>query len=433
MRILLAGTGSGCGKTTVSLALMRSLMQRGLRVAPFKAGPDYIDPAFHAAACGRPSHNLDAHLLSAETIRTLLGREEESTDIAVIEGVMGYYDGIDSITLHASTWELAGLTQTPALLVADGSGGAASVAATVRGFQTLQADSRLCGVLVNRVSSPRHYALIADAVTRYTGLPCVGYMPKSPVVLASRHLGLIPAGETEALEEKLNALGAALTDTLDFDLLLKLAKQAKLLPQKPIALPRMDGCRLGVARDEAFSFYYAENLRLLKQCGMELCFFSPLRDAALPSRLDGLYLGGGFPEVFARELYRNEGMRGSIRSALANGLRCYGECGGLLYLSRAVDGVEMTGFLPIACRMTECLQRFGYVTVTDETGMTFPAHEFHHAVAQPQEPLPCAFTVVKRSDPAQRWQCGYRCGNTLAGFPHLHFASDPNLIERLFR
>lgn len=432
MRLLLAGTGSGCGKTTVSLALMRALAQRGLRVAPFKVGPDYIDPAFHAAACGRPSHNLDAHLLSREVICSLLGREERTADIAVIEGVMGYYDGMDSTTLQGSTWEMAGLTQTPVILIVDASGGAASVAATVLGFQTLRKDSRLCGVLVNRASSQHHFELVRDAVERYTGLPCVGWMPRSAVTLPSRHLGLVPAEETEALEEKLDALGAALAPTLNIDRLMAMAREAQPLPRTELRVPPKSGYRLGIAMDKAFSFYYAENLRLLEQCGMELCFFSPLGDEALPPRLNGLYLGGGFPEVFAEELNRNRLMRQAIRSALENGLTCYGECGGLLYLSRAIDGVDMTGFLPIQCQMTKRLQRFGYVTVTDETGARYPAHEFHHAVAEPEEALPCAFSVEKTSDPSRRWQCGFKRGNTLAGFPHLHFASDPELIGRLF-
>ncbi|MGN0775391.1 MAG: cobyrinate a,c-diamide synthase [Candidatus Ventricola sp.] len=430
-RILIAGTGSGCGKTTASLLLMALLREHGLRVAPYKVGPDYIDPGFHRAVCGRPSHNLDTFLMEREDILSLLHAD---ADVAVIEGVMGYYDGLDARTLRCSTWEMARLTRTPVLLVVDASGGAASVAAQVKGFMTLREDSGLAGVLVNRVSGAGHYARVSEAVRLYTGLPCVGYIPKNTRLdFPSRHLGLIPADETPDAVQRIRQAAGALRETVDVPLLLQLMQQAPELPQGRREVARLDRpFRLAVARDEAFSFYYQANLNLLERMGMNLVYFSPLCDAALPVGVDGLYLGGGFPEVFARTLSDNQAMRESVREALEGGLPCYAECGGLLYLSQEIDGVPMVGFLPARCRMTERLQRFGYVQVEDRTGLCFPAHEFHHAAAEPLDGARMAYTVRKAGAPQKTWACGFERKRTLAAFAHAHFLSHPELVRRFW-
>ena len=431
MRILLAGTGSGCGKTTASLLLMAALKGRGLDVAPYKAGPDYIDPGFHGAVCGRPGYCLDSWLMTADEMRRVLNHPY---DIAVIEGVMGYYDGLDSRSFRCSTWEIAQETKTPVILIADASGGAASVAATVKGFQTLVKDSGIAGVLVNRVSGERHYGLVRDAVERYTGLPCVGYLAKQQALcFPSRHLGLVPAEETDDLLPRVQQAAAEAAQTLDLDTILRIASRAVPLPEtKPLPLPKRAGYRLGVALDEAFHFYYQANLDALQSAGMELVFFSPLRDGRLPDRLSGLYLGGGFPEVFARALSDNASMRSSVKSALENGLPCYAECGGLMYLGKEIDGMPMADFLPLRCRMTGRLQRFGYVTVTDRTGLSFPAHEFHHAQAEPLPGAALAYRVQKASAPDQRWACGWEKKQTLAAFAHVYFADRPDVMGRLF-
>jgi cobyrinic acid a,c-diamide synthase len=433
MRILIAGTSSGCGKTTAALAVIAAFRAKGLAVASFKVGPDYIDPGFHQAACGRPSDNLDEHLCDAGTVRAILRAGEEHADIAVIEGVMGYYDGMSSKDFSCSTWSMAHATRTPVLLVIDASGGAASAAATVLGFRRFRRSSHIAGVLVNRVSSRGHYDLVREAVERYAGPPCVGYLPKdSDLALGSRHLGLIPAAEAPELANQLDRAAQLALQTVDLYAILRLAAAAPPLTGDRKPLPDRRDYRLGVARDQAFSFYYEENLRMLQASGMRLSYFSPLQDERLPEGLNGLYIGGGFPEVFAEKLEANRSMRESVRQALEGGLRCYAECGGLMYLSRSIDGRGMAGFFPIVCRMTDRLQRFGYVNVTDRTGLTFPAHEFHHAVAEVQMELPCAFRVVKSSDPNRSWTCGYEKQNALAGFPHLHFASHPELIRRLW-
>lgn len=432
MRILLAGTGSGCGKTTASLLLMAALRQRGLRVAPCKVGPDYIDPGFHQAVCGVPSYNLDTWLMGENALRRVLARE---ADITVIEGVMGYYDGLDAETLRCSTWEAARLTRTPVLLIADASGGAASVAATVKGFQTLRPDSGIAGVLVNRVSGPSHYELVRRAVAHYTGLPCVGYLTKQQrLELPSRHLGLVTARETPDLTARIDTAAREAAQTLDLDQILALASQAPTLPQADApALPDSAGYRLGVALDDAFHFYYQDNLDALRRAGMELVFFSPLADAHLPENLDGLYIGGGYPELYTQTLTANRSLREEIRRALTAGLPCYAECGGLMYLGSDIDGAEMVGFLPVSCHMTERLQRFGYVTVTDRTGLTFPAHEFHHAEAVPGPEARLAYTVRKASRPEKTWACGYERENTLAAFAHVYFGDRPKLIRRFWK
>ena len=432
MRILIAGTGSGCGKTTASILLMACLKRRGMSVAPYKAGPDYIDPGFHRRVCGRASYNLDTWLMDENEIDRLLTND---ADISVIEGVMGYYDGLDASDMRCSAWELARMTKTPVLLVADASGGAASVAATVKGFQTLKPDSGICGVLVNRASGDRHYELIKQAVKAYTGLECVGYLTKQAAIeLPSRHLGLVTARETPDLMNRINETAVMAEQTLELDKVLSIAAEAPDTPRynQTEDKPRRSGYRLGVALDEAFHFYYDANLEALKDTGMELVFFSPLRDESLPGDLDGLYIGGGYPEVYAEQLEKNAGMRKSIRSALENGLRCYGECGGLMYLGESIDGREMCGVLPINCRMTSRLQRFGYVTVEDKTGLSFPAHEFHHAVAEPVGEVSCAYNVIKASAPDKSWACGYEKYSTLAAFAHVYFAHRPDIIGRFW-
>ena len=431
MRIMLAGSSSGCGKTTVSMLLMAALCAKGLTVAPYKVGPDYIDTGFHAAICGRPSYNLDTWLMKNESLPALL---KNNADISVIEGVMGYYDGLDAESFRCSTYETAKLTDTPALLIVDASGGAASVAATVKGFQTLVPDSGIAGVLVNRVSGESHYHLVEQAVKRHTGLPCFGYLTKrAKLELPSRQLGLVPAGETADLVIRVSEAAEAAAETIDLEGILTVASKAPVLAQATEPpFPDRKGYRLGVAMDEAFHFYYQANLDALRASGMELVFFSPMRDSALPEGLDGLYIGGGYPEVYAGQLSANEEMRRSVRRALEGGLPCYAECGGLMYLGQELDGQAMVGFLPCRSEMTDRLQRFGYVTVEDRTGLCFPAHEFHHARTEALEGARFAYKIRKASRSEKSWECGYEKNNTLAAFAHAYFADRPELIGRFF-
>lgn len=432
MRLMMAGTHSGCGKTTVTLALMRALKNRGLKAAPFKVGPDYIDPGFHKAACGHPGDNLDAHLMRAETARALLSAGEQKADIAVIEGVMGYYDGLDSASFAASTYEMACITETPVLLVVDAEGASTSAAAVVKGFAAMVEDSRIAGVIVDRVSNERHYRLVEEAVSRHTGIPCFGYLQKDAgLTLGSRHLGLVPALEVDRLDEMMDIAAQSLEKTADIGGLMRLAAQAPAIGGTLPPVPDMRGLRLGVALDEAFHFYYKANLDALQRTGAELVYFSPLHDKALPEKINGLYIGGGFPEVFKEGLSQNAAMRDDIRAALHNGLRCYAECGGLMYLSQSIDGADMVGFLPLKTRMTGRLQRFGYLTLTAPSGQSFAAHSFHHSVAEETDTVETAFDA-RRAGGTDAWREGYRKGSTLAGYPHLHFADQPFLMQMLW-
>ena len=418
MRVMLAGISSGCGKTTATLALLRALQNRGLRVAPFKSGPDYIDPGFHRVACGRVCHNLDEWLCSPEAVKRVLKIGAEGADLAVIEGAMGMYDGLQGGSL-CSAWSLARHTGTPVILVVDASGSAASAAATALGFLKYREDSGIAGVFVNRVSGERHYALVREAMAGI-GLSCVGWMPKdNELHMPDRHLGLVPVEERPDVETQI-ARAASLIH-IDMDALTAIARTAEPIDVPPMAFPPLfKGRRIGLAKDAAFSFTYEANLIALREMGAKLVTFSPAKDAALPTDLDALYLPGGFPEVFEAELKGNVSMAQSVKAAVEGGLRVYAECGGMLYLA-------MIGAIPVAWQMTKRLQRFGYVTVQDADGYRFPAHEFHHSVTESE--LPQRFTVEKRG---ATWPEGYVYKNVLAGYPHIHFFERPELAERLF-
>ena len=420
MRIMLAGISSGCGKTTLSLALMAALRARGMAVAPFKSGPDYIDPGFHRIACGRPSHNLDEWLCAPDSVRRILALGSEGADIAVIEGAMGMYDGLGGGT-QCSAYALAKHTGTPIVLVVDASGSAASAAATALGFMKYRPDNTIAGVLVNRASSERHYDLIKEAMAGI-GLTCVGWLPKDAgLAMPDRHLGLVPVEERPEVAGQIQRAASLLR--LDMDALRAVANRAETVTAPAFEYPQsLAGKRIGLAKDAAFSFTYAANLEALRRMGAELVEFSPLSDAALPGGLHALYLPGGFPEVFEDELVANEAMAASVRRAVEGGLKVYAECGGMLYLS-------MIGALPLRWEMTRRLQRFGYVTVTDDSGLAFPAHEFHHSIVEPTAPLSTRFEVAKGE---RRYREGYIYKNTLAGYPHIHFFDRPELAERLF-
>ncbi|MBQ3425503.1 MAG: cobyrinate a,c-diamide synthase [Clostridia bacterium] len=420
MRVMLAGVSSGCGKTTASLALMAALRERGMAVAPFKAGPDYIDPGFHRLACGRVSHNLDEWLCTPRSVSRILDRGMAGADIGVIEGAMGFYDGLGGGT-ECSAFALAEHTRTPVVLVVDASGSAASAAATALGFLQYRRENTIAGVLVNRVASERHYHLVRAAMERI-GLVCVGWLPKDAgLCMPDRHLGLVPVQERPQASEQIRRAASVLR--LDPEALVRLARRAGEIDAPEFEYPgSLSGLCIGLAEDAAFSFVYEANLTALEAMGARLVRFSPLADKALPEGLHALYLPGGFPEIFEDDLKGNASMAASVRRAVEDGLRVYAECGGMLYLS-------MIGALPLSWEMTGKLQRFGYVSVRDEGGLCFPAHEFHHSLVAPTAPLKTCFEV-SRGD--RRYREGYSYRNVLAGYPHLHFFDRPALAERLF-
>lgn len=506
-RLLIAGTHSGCGKTTVTTALLAALCGRSSIstafdlpiVQPFKVGPDYIDPSFHSFVTGKPSINLDSWLLEPQTLCMLFRRALKNADLAVIEGVMGLYDGAVA-GQEGSSAQVARELDVPVVLVVDGRGMAGSIAAMVRGYRDFDPSVRLGGVIVSRCGGTRHAAILRNAVEERVGVPFFGALPeRDNLKLARRHLGLVPAEEVPDLQPLLTCLADAAMECLNIPGLLACAAgsggngdaSASRLPpgegasmvgneaslnsfpsipgtglscgssrkDTPTAgsITQHDGpvthfylpkVRIGVARDAAFSFYYHDNLALLGELGAQLVFFSPLADAALPDNIHGLYLGGGFPEVFAGRLAENASMRGCVRTALERGLSAFAECGGMMYLCREIimrDGrrFPMAGFFEPSVMMTGRLQHFGYVTLhalkdslVFQTGESVRAHEHHHSRLvtgpddTPWEPddSEALFQAVKPD--GRTWYGGMQRRNTCAGYPHLHWYAAPQTAER---
>ena len=432
-RIVLAGTNSGCGKTTVSCAVLQALVDRGLAVAAAKCGPDYIDPMFHSRIIGAKSANLDPFFFDERTLRFLLAQNASGCDITVVEGVMGYYDGLGLTSTRASTFELAQKISAPVVLVVNARGAALSVLATVQGFLRFRPDSQIRGVIFNDCTA-MSYAPLARELERSLGVKACGYLPRLPdCALSSRHLGLVTAAEVQDLHEKLHRLAVEAEKSIDLDALLALASAAPALDITPPPLPAPGApVRIGVAQDAAFCFYYADSLALLERLGAELVPFSPIADPALPEGLDGLYLGGGYPELHAAALSENRAMRESVRAALRAGLPCIAECGGFMYLTQAIADYPMVGLLPGRCFDTGRLTRFGYVTLTAEqdnllcrAGESIPAHEFHHWDA---EQPGAAFTAQKPS--GRSWPCAYAAETLYAGYPHFHLYANPSFAAR---
>ena len=432
-RLVLAGTNSGCGKTTVTCAVLQALISRGLRVGAAKCGPDYIDPMFHSRVIGAKSSNLDSFFFDRDTMRYLLAHNTQGCDVTVIEGVMGYYDGLGLTSTRASTYAAARETSSPVVLVVNARGAALSVLASVEGFLHFAPDSGIQGVILNGCSAMSYGPLSRELENRL-GVRACGYLPRlDECVLESRHLGLIPADEVADLQEKLRKLAAVAEKTLDFAALLEIARSAPPLDFTPPVLPEAGApVRIGVARDRAFCFYYEDSLGLLQTLGAELVPFSPLIDAALPEGLHGLYLGGGYPELYGKELSENASMRASVRELLAQGMPCIAECGGFMYLTEAIGEHPMVGFLPGRCFDAGKLARFGYVTLTAErdnllcrAGGSIPAHEFHHWDA---EQTGDAFTAAKPF--GRSWPCVFATDTLYAGYPHFHFYANPSFAVR---
>ena len=438
-RLMLAAPASGSGKTTVTCALLRAVQRRGGSPCAFKCGPDYIDPMFHRAVLGLPSRNLDLFFCGAEGARTRLRTAAQGCGLAVLEGVMGYYDGV-GMTDRASSWSLAAATDTPVLLVVRPRGTALTLAAQLRGLRDFRTPSRLAGVLLNQTSEKLAQKL-APALEGETGLPVLGYLPDLPeCALPSRHLGLFTPGEIQDLQKKLDRLADRLEETADLDRILALARSAPPLAGDLLPPVREDpeGPLIAVARDGAFCFYYEDNLDELRRAGARLAFFSPVEDRALPEETCGLYLGGGYPELYARTLSENAPMRTAVQGAFARDMPILAECGGFLYLQKTLEDPEgaawpMAGVLDGTGVKTARLQRFGYVTLTAQEnspylkqGETVAAHEFHRWDCTQNGGL-CR---AERPSGGERWACMVGRGNLLAGFPHLYFPSNPGFAAR---
>ncbi len=442
---ILAGTGSGCGKTTVTLGLLRLLQQRGLRVQPYKVGPDYLDTGWHTALCGVASRNLDSFMLPPSTLNALFGEQMQQADIAVIEGVMGLYDGYGTDPNYCSSAAMAKQLGCPVILLVDGKAVSTSIAATVMGFQHFDPSLNIAGVIVNRVNSDSHFQLLKNAIERYCDLPVLGYVPRAEgVSLPERHLGLVTARESLIDAQPWQDFAATLERTLDVDRLLELSVLNTLPPGEWPPMPASgEGLTLAVADDEAFSFYYPDNLALLERAGVTLVRFSPLHDAVLPD-CQMIWLGGGYPELHARALAANAPMLAQLRAAHERGVAIYAECGGLMYLGSTLEDAQgevyaMANILPGDSKMGKRLTRFGYCeaqaeqqTLLAAPGEVLRGHEFHYSDFTARLPAAMACRKTRDGVVLQRWQGGWQLGNTFASYLHVHFAQRPDMLNHWF-
>lgn len=453
--MVIAGASSGSGKTTLSIGLMKALQKRGLKIQPFKTGPDYIDPMFHRKVLGTSSYNLPLWMVSDDRVKYLFKKRLADADVAVVEGVMGYFDGRSVKSLEGSTAYLAELLDMPVMLVFNASSMSLSAAAIVKGFKEFREPSKIKGVILNQVNSEHHYKMLKEAIESETGIKCYGYFPKnSDIVFESRHLGLLQAEEISDLNQKVDVISSQIEKTVDVDALLEdfifldemievpTDVEDELIGIKQL-LTKRGSLTLGVARDQAFSFYYDENLETLRELGVKLKFFSPMKDSYLPEQIDAIYLGGGYPEVFAGQLSANKAFREQLYLRLADGLPCYAECGGLMYLTDLIEDLEswpyeMVGFYDVNTLMTTKLQRFGLVDVHFESpeqlelertyAIDYRAHEFHKSIVVEHQPIDKLILTKKGS---RKWQCGYFRKHALATYAHNHFYSNLEFLEFL--
>lgn len=434
---MISAPQSGGGKTIMTCALLAALKRKGLNPCAFKCGPDYIDPMFHRSVLGLESHNLDLFLSSEETVRSLFSRYSAEHGAAICEGVMGLYDGLGGTTTRASAWHLANTLQLPVLLVLRPKGASLTLAATVRGLQNFRPDSHVVGILLNECR-PMLYQTLAPMLERETGLPVLGYLPPMEEArLPSRHLGLYTAQELKDLATRVERLGQQAEETLDLPRIMALCNRSQQHVQREAALfPSQT--RIAVARDEAFCFCYAETLDALRLEGAEPVFFSPLHDATLPPDCGGIYLPGGYPELYAKKLSQNIPMRQTIRKAVQQGMPTVAECGGFLYLGQTLQDSQgqswpMVGALPGQGFPTDHLVRFGYAVMTAQednllfsVGTSVPMHEFHYWYST-QNGQAC---IASKPLGKRQWSCGFATPTLFASFAHLYMAGAPRMARR---
>ena len=445
---VIAGTQSGVGKTTLTLGVLAALRKRGLSVQPFKIGPDFIDPGHHTAVTGVPSRNLDGWMLSRAYNTNVFNRSLYGHDVGVVEGMMGLFDGYDGKSEAGSTAEMAKWLGLPVLLVVDASAMARSVAAVIHGFQHFDSELNVAGVIFNKIGGPGHLRYLEEAVRDVPNITVLGGLPADETItLPERHLGLVTREEQQLSAGQIDHLAGVIEAHLDLSSLLRLSASPTPSPQsQPDRASPASPVRFGIARDEAFCFYYPDNLELLEHAGAILVFFSPLHDSRLPPDLHGLYLGGGYPEVHAQILAANTTMRQEMKDFIQDGRTVYAECGGLMYLTQGIRDVEghdfpMVGVYPTTVRMRSRLSGLGYAEVTiPPTNDLFPAlrvrgHEFHYSELVPDLAVKQARTlyqVRQRAAEATRPE-GYVYKRCLASYIHLHFGSNPAFAQQLVR
>ncbi|MCQ6279453.1 cobyrinate a,c-diamide synthase [Bacillus sp. EB600] len=439
-RLVIAGTGSGVGKTTITIGLMSALRKKGYTVQGFKCGPDYIDPTYHTAVTGRVSRNIDSWMLNHEMVKEIVSRGSEGADISIIEGVMGFFDGKDPTNNNGSTAEISIITESPVVLVVNCASMARSAAAIVKGFQVFLKEAKIVGVIANSVGSEGHFKIVKTAIEQECGIPVIGYLKKDrQLTIPERHLGLIPSIERGELDPFFDQLGDLILETIDVDTIFDLAKASPLeIQESQFTRREKKAVRIAVARDAAFNFYYQENFEMLEAFGAELVEFSPLKGEALPDHVDGLYIGGGFPEEFAEELAEQSGVKDSIRTAIEKGLPTLAECGGFMFLTESIETTdekryEMVGIIPGRVKMQTKLAALGYREITAEEGnfllngdLKARGHEFHYSTFHPKTEIQPAYQTKGMRGFKQE---GFMKGNLIAGYTHFHFGSCPGMVE----
>ena len=428
---LIAAPMTGSGKTTITLGLLSILRSGGLNVSAFKVGPDFIDPGLHELATGTPSHNLDGWMLSRSTNERLFADATSDADVAIVEGVMGLFDGFNGRSNAGSTAEMAQWLDLPILLVIDANPLARSVAAIIHGMTTFDPSLRFAGVIFNRVGGEGHFRILADSVH---GLPILGWLPVNPEIeIRERHLGLLTGHEAEA-QVRIQRIQDFVSSHIDVDRLLTLIPETGRTPtaKQPSLRPKF---KIALASDPAFSFYYHANRTALERAGGEIVEFSPIRDPELPNA-DFLYIGGGYPELYRKQLEANVSMRRSVRDYIHSGKRFYAECGGLMYLSRRIEDSEMVGILPTEIEMTNGPVDFGYCEVSTlkpsifgSAGTTLRGHQFHHSRATRSSDDP--IYAVRQG--VREYREGFVLKNGIASYIHLHFLSNPGAIASVLQ
>lgn len=423
-RIVIGGTGSGCGKTTVVCAILKALKDRGLTVAAAKCGPDYIDPMFHKSALKVPSKNIDLFFSDDNTAKALFAEQAQGSDICVIEGVMGYYDGLSFDNDKVSTYSVSDVLSAPSVIVLNARGMALTASALIQGMINFRDNSRIRAVILNNVS-PMSFDPLKKAIEDKTGVEVLGFMPNdSNFNINSRHLGLVTPDESTA--EVLEEMSEAASKYIDLNRLMEIAAEADELEFERLSVKNSGKFKIAVALDEAFCFYYSDNLELLRKMGAEIEFFSPIYDKTVPDA-DGMIIGGGYPELYAEKLSENTSMLNDIRTKIENGMPCLAECGGFMYLSSAIDNFKMTGIFNGNAYDTGKLSRFGYIELKSEREYIngIKGHEFHH---WDMDDSGSECTAVKHS--GRSWNCMSFYKNTIAGYPHLYYWSKPEFAQR---
>lgn len=436
-RFLIAGTSSGCGKTTITCAILKALCMRGIKAASFKCGPDYIDPMFHKKIIGTEAYNLDSFFCDDNTMKYLLYKNSKNCDIAVIEGVMGFYDGADG---RGSAYSVSEITDTPVVMVVDCKGMSNSIGAMMSGFLNYRKPNKIIGFIFNRL--PARLASFAEKLCRELGTEYFGYIPTSSTVIESRRLGLVTADEVTDIKTKMTEWGRLANEYILIDKLISAAERP-FSEFRPLPLKRLyddNSPVIAVARDNAFCFMYSDNIALLEELGCRIEYFSPLTDKRLPSGASGLILSGGYPELYAEQLAANTEMLSEIKRHINHGIPTIAECGGFMYLHTSIEAEngqkhKMVNVINAEAYKTDRLQRFGYVTMTAadnnllcDKSDKIAAHEFHY---WDSTDCGCGFTA-KKAD-GRSWNCCFCTETMYAGYPHIYFYSDIRIAERFVR